>query len=214
MFAQDSHILWAVNGGVLNTFLFVSALDTGRRIYMKRIAAIIGTSVALLAIPATAMASTTGSAGGPGNPGWVTSSGPGYVTCRLPHGIRIRVSGSGQASGSGTVTVTPVPVNGKPRHIRCSVRKRPALPVQVCVPGTVTFSMPPNGDVFTEYSGPQLYTGEQFSYGGTNYNVATVSASVFTLTESGSGFTNGGQSVVDGSATVSCAGVAGIYSGS
>jgi hypothetical protein len=158
---------------------------------MKRIAAVIATTTfALLAIPATAMASTSGTGPTPGQA---------FSMCKPPRGIQVV-----QVSGTGQVAVTPATIGKRPHHFRCSLpRRRPAPPTQVCTPGTVTFDMPPNVQFFTEYSGPELYVGEQFSYGGTTYNIATVSGAVFSL----GGYVNGGQSVVDTSGTVSCTGI-------
>jgi hypothetical protein len=186
---------------------------------MKRIAAVIATAFALLAIPATAMASTSSTGAGTGNPwsgsgsGYVNPGGPILKGCRLPHGIpvsgSVQVSGNGgvQVPGSGPVTWTVPPGNfGKPHRFRCRL-PRPVPPSQVCTSGTVAFNMPPNGYFFTEYSGPQLYSGEQFNYSGTTYTISTVSGAVFSLDQSGSPYQNGGQSVPSGTATVSCAGL-------
>jgi hypothetical protein len=150
---------------------------------MKRIAAIIATSFTLLAIPATAMASTSSTGASAAHPRFVTAS------CRGPHEFKLQAPGQRQ------------------HHFRCPRPKRKPVPAQACVPGTVTFDMPPDSWAFTQYSGPELYAGEQFDYAGTTYSIATVSGPVFTLNADGSRYANGVPSVVDGSATVSCTGV-------
>jgi hypothetical protein len=172
---------------------------------MKRLAAISATTIALLAIPATAMASTGG------NPWTGNSGGPAPAGCPLPVGVSVSSSGSGQSSGqasgqssgqaSGPVTGG---VHRVKHHGRCLWRHHPQAPVQVCDSGPATFNMPPSTGVFTENSGPDLYSGEQFAYNGTTYTVATVSGAVFTLDLNGSRYVNSAFSVVDGSATVTC----------
>jgi hypothetical protein len=68
----------------------------------------------------------------------------------------------------------------------------------------VTFSMPPSSPYFTQFSGPELYVGENFDYDGTTYTIATVSGAVFSLDADGSQYVNSALSVPDGSATVTC----------
>jgi hypothetical protein len=164
---------------------------------MKRLAAISATTIALLAMPATAMASTGG------NPWTGSSGGQASAGCPLPVGVAVSTSGSGQASGQASGPVTRVAHRVR-QHGRCGRRHHLHVPGQVCGAGPVTFNMPPSTAVFTENSGPALYTGEQFAYDGTTYTVATVSGAAFTLDLNGSQYVNSAASVVDGSATVTC----------
>lgn len=178
---------------------------------MKRIAATIALASAVLAIPATAMASTSGSGIGGGNSGYsqVNPGGPRLVFCPLPRGVHLKQPGQAVqiTYSKGRVAEAYRKVDKTIGRFFCRVPRRlPKPPAQVCVPGTVTFDMPPSSGTFTEYSGPQLYAGENFYYGGTKYTIESVSASVFTLNADGSSYTNGGVSVVDGKATAVCAG--------
>src|SRR5438105_4755582 len=152
---------------------------------MKRIATIIALSIAVLAVPATAMASTGGSGAKGDNPGYINPGGPRLVLCPLPRGVHVKHSGQEVQISyeNGHAQVAYRKADGKQvRVFFCRFPRRlPKPPVQVCLPGKVTFDMPPSSGTFTEYAGPQLYPGEKFVYDGTAYTVATVSASVFTL---------------------------------
>ncbi len=175
---------------------------------MKRIAAIIATAFAVLAIPATAMASTSSPGISSGKPGYVNPGGPRLVVCPLPW--RVHAKRTAQAVkityAKGQAKAAYKKVDGGQLRFRCPLpRRHPKPPVQVCAPATVTFDMPPSSGTFTEYSGPQLYAGEKFDYNGTMYTVASVSGAVFTLEANGGRYVNGGVSVVDGSATAICA---------
>jgi hypothetical protein len=174
---------------------------------MKRIAAVIATAFALLAIPATAMASTGGPGTSSGNPWGVNPGGPILVACPLPPGVHVQVSAQSAAQITYTNGQVQVQVTAKKAgrvRLRCRFPRWPQPPTQVCTSGTVTFDMPPSGGTFTEYSGPQLYPGEEFDYNGTTYTVATVSGAAFTLQLNGGHYVNSGPSIVGGSATVTC----------
>jgi hypothetical protein len=64
--------------------------------------------------------------------------------------------------------------------------------------------MPPSSRYFSQSSGPELYVGENFAYGGTTYTIATVSGAVFSLDAAGSQYVNSALSVPDASATATC----------
>lgn len=164
---------------------------------MKRIAAVIATSFALLAIPATAMASTGGPGLGGGNSADGNPGGRVFGTCPLPPRGHHRGSGQGVSQSAGRPHHCRPPRH-RPRHQR--------QPGQACSSGTVTFSMPPSSPYFTQFTGPELYAGENFDYDGTTYTIATVSGAVFSLDTGGSQYVNSALSVPDGSATVTCTG--------
>jgi hypothetical protein len=179
---------------------------------MKRIAAIITLTAAALAVPATAMASTGGSGSSNGyNNGYsqVNPGGPVRVVCPLSPEIHLK--GSGQAEqityANGQPQAAWQKVYVKRARLFCPLPRGrfPEPPAQVCAAGTVTFSMPPSSGTFTEYSGPQLYTGETLNYNDTTYTVASVSGAVFTLNANGQQFINGHVGVANGTATASCA---------
>jgi hypothetical protein len=139
---------------------------------MKRIAAIAAVVLALLAVPATAMASTTW--GGPPPPRHHPSP-PG--NCQTWGGI-----GGGYCCPVTTVW-------GGQRQDNCQQQ-------------TLTFSMRAYSGTATEVQGPRLSTGEVVIYRHQFYTVGSVWYRHFTLDLGGSQFTNGAYPIWDGTATV------------
>lgn len=169
---------------------------------MKRIAAIIATAFVLLAIPATAMASTGGPGIGGGNSSAGNPGGQVFGKCPLPQRGHHHGSAHGHGQSGGQSGSRRAGHGAGSRH-GCRRPQRPQ-PVQVCTSGTVTFSMSPSSRYFSQSSGPELYVGENFGYDGTTYTIATVSGAVFSLVADGSQYVNSALSVPDASATATC----------
>jgi hypothetical protein len=163
---------------------------------MKRIAALSGLLVPMLAIPATtAMASTTSGSGS----GW-SSPQPVRAACPLPNGFRkghipanaqvkVKRLGSGQAQ-----VICRVRVPGPPRQITSSCQQQPLV-----------FNMAWGSSTVTEVSGPQPAPGQQYSYGGSTHTIVSIArGGNFTVSLNGSQFTNQGAPVTNGQASMVC----------
>jgi hypothetical protein len=145
---------------------------------MKRIAAIAAVVLALLAVPATAMASTTW--GGPQPPRHHPHPGP-PGNCQVwsgSYGGYCCPAGTGWGNGWG---------GGQ---------------FQDCQQQALTFNLAAYSSRATEVSGPQLSVGETVLYQNEFYTVASVWHRHFTLDQGGSLYTNGAYPIWDGSASV------------
>lgn len=171
---------------------------------MKRIAAIAAlVIIAALAVPAAAMAGTTGSAPGPG----YTRPGPVTVICLLPSWIRhehVKITFKARLKA---IEFLRRYQHGKPVTIRIGCPDvRPAP--RSCPPQLMRFDMAAGSSTLTEVSGPMLTPPEQFGYDGSTYTIMSVNpgADSFTVFVNGALFVNKGPAITGGVALMSCSG--------
>jgi hypothetical protein len=161
---------------------------------MKRIAAIAALTVALGAIPATAMASTGSPKPGPG-----PLPTPVPVRC-LPPGATVRPPVIVKAP-PGTVK----PVTGKPVVVVacCGQIRRGAKPAaRFCRSRVVEFDMAAGSSVVTEVRGPRLHRGERLLYQREVYTVESVWGRAFDVDRQGRLVVNTGPAIDNGIALV------------
>jgi hypothetical protein len=163
---------------------------------MKRIAALAAVMIGLLALPAAAMASTTGS--GPG---------PGTTVSALPGGCHIRVYGAHRHPKRQVVARLKLK-HAKRGKIACARLRQFPLPAKQCLPQTLTFSVASGSSTMTEVSGPQLAPAEEFTSDGTTYTIMTVNpgASQFTAFVNNFLFTNQGAAITNATGVLACSG--------
>src|SRR6266568_3094923 len=152
---------------------------------MKRIAALAALVITILAVPATAMASTGGGPA-PGQPRAVLAA------CRLPfrlHGGHYRF----------IVRVR----HRKPAHLTIVCAK--PYP-KVCRPAVLRFAMAPGSSALTEVSGPVLAPTQEFRYDGHTYTIMSVNpgADSFTVFLKGWLFVNKGAAITNGIGFMGC----------
>ena len=175
---------------------------------MKRFAVLAALMVALLAIPATAMAS---SGSGSGGPGYVP---PRAIQAVCPVPFRLRKGHLKQVSVKGKV----VRINGKLppkallkllRHgkkgrveIVCNLRPGPPL----CLGPILRFDVAAGSSNLTEVSGPTLWPTETFTYRGGTYTIMSINpgADSFTVFYNNILFVNHGAAITNGVGFMAC----------
>jgi hypothetical protein len=170
---------------------------------MKRIAAIAALTVALGAIPATAMAST-GS----------TKPAPGPVQTPVPVAVRCLPPG---ATARPPVIVKAPPGTVKPVKVKqvvvacCGQIRRGTKPgtkpgtklaARVCLSQVVVFDMAAGSSVVTEVRGPRLHRGERLLYQQEVYTVESVWGRTFDVDRQGHLVVNTGPAIDRGIALV------------
>ena len=187
---------------------------------MKRIAAIAALIiVSTLAVPAAAMASTTGSASGPG----YTRPGPVSIVCLAPGKLvkgKVTIAIAGQARLKAVefrtvrahlkaVEVVRLRGHGKQWTFRidCPIRLVKPTP-KACPPQVLKFDMAAGSSTLTEVSGPMLTPPEQFSYHGSTYTIMSINpgADSFKVFVNNALFVNNGPAITGGIALMSCSG--------
>jgi hypothetical protein len=172
---------------------------------MKRIAALAALVITMLAVPAAAaMASTTGSGPGYGQP-----PGPVQVACpvprQLPKGVAVKVPVKDRAFLKALLKAHR---HGKPVPIRIICPNIPAKPFPPgCKPQVLRFDMAAGSSTLTEVSGPSLAPPTQFTYGGSTYTIMSVNpgADSFTVFGNGGQFVNNGAAITNGVGHMACA---------
>jgi hypothetical protein len=173
---------------------------------MKRIAAIAALVViSALAIPTTALASTSTPGSGPG----YARPGPASIVCLLPgHFRKGQVKFAVAAKGRlKAIEILRRYQHGKPVTIRIGCPDwRPAP--RACPSQALRFDMASGSSTLTEVSGPMLTPPEQFGYDGRTYTIMSVNpgADSFTVFVNGALFVNKGPAITDGIALMSCSG--------
>ncbi len=137
---------------------------------MKRIAAVAALIVAMLAVPAAAMASTSAGPNypgpGPGGPFFCGSNQFHHGHHRGRHGDH-RGRHHGRHHRFSNCFFPPAP---------------PAPPSGVCNGPTFTFSWAHDSNSLFEESGPTLYSGESFSWNGNIYTIGTANPTAGSMT--------------------------------
>jgi hypothetical protein len=186
---------------------------------MKRFAVLAALMVALLAIPATAMASSGSGSGGPGY------APPRAIQAVCPVPFRLRKGHLKQVSVKGKV----VRINGKLppkallkllrhgkkgrieliRHgkkgrveIVCNLRPGPPL----CLGPILRFDVAAGSSNLTEVSGPTLSPTETFTYRGGTYTIMSINpgADSFTVFYDNILFVNHGAAITNGVGFMAC----------
>jgi hypothetical protein len=149
---------------------------------MKRIAAVAALSLAMLAVPAAAMASTGGS--GSDRP-W-----PGQSMCPQPSQHHHR-----HHKPTGT-EVCPMPSKNCPPGSAYGQSQ------------SFTFDVASGSSTVYEVSGPTLAPAEEFSYGGSIYTIWSVNpgADSFTMSQGEFLFVNDGPSISNATGYLVCSG--------
>jgi len=168
---------------------------------MKRIAALAAVVIGLLAIPATAMASTTSSGGS----GYGTTGSLQPYTCyygfqRSHHHSRRYFEWWSQGRQYRAFNCP------FPRQFPLPPEQQQPQPQPCFSSQTLTFSVAAGSSVMTEVSGPQLSPTEEFVYDGNTYTVMSVDpgASQFTAFVNNVLFTNTGTAIYDAAGAIIC----------
>jgi hypothetical protein len=170
---------------------------------LTRIVALGAVSLGLLAVPATAMASTGGALAG-------TGKGPVPVKVACPPVHRLLPASSPvPAPVQLTPVAQPVPVSGSVTIICCAPRPGAvAIPVKpggrpiawACSVRPLVFDLAAGASVATEVHGPRLSVHELVFYRGGIYIVRSAWSDKFTLQFRGQLFVNRGPAIHDGRA--------------
>lgn len=168
---------------------------------MKRIAALAALVITMLAVPAAAaMASTSGSGPGYGQPPRLVQ-----VACPLPRQFH-----KGHFNFKITVkdkAFLKAHRNGKPVRLRIICPNIPAKPfTKVCGPQALRFDMAAGSSTLTEVSGPVLASPHEFSYDGNTYTIMSVNRGdgSFSVFLNGWLFVNHGAAITDGIGLMGC----------
>jgi hypothetical protein len=172
---------------------------------MKRIAALAALVVTMLAVPAAAaMASTSGSGPGYGQPPRLVQ-----VACPFPRQFH-----RGHFNFEITVkdrayikAFLKAHRHGKPSSIRIICPNIPAKPFPPgCRPQVLRFDMAAGSSNLTEVSGPILAPPMEFSYDGNTYTIMSVNPGADSFTVFGNGwlFVNHGAAITDGLGLMAC----------
>lgn len=168
---------------------------------MKRIAALAALVITMLAVPAAAaMASTSGSGPGYGQPPRLVQ-----VACPLPRQFH-----KGHFNFKITVkdkAFLKAHRLGKPVRLRIICPNIPAKPfTKVCGPQALRFDMAAGSSTLTEVSGPVLAPPHEFSYDANTYTIMSVNrgAGSFTVFLNGWQFVNHGAAITDGIGLMGC----------
>jgi hypothetical protein len=162
-----------------------------------RIAALSVVVSGLLAVPATAMASTSGS--------------PAVPAISVTVAVRCLPRPVPQAKGAvGAVTIVPSPavyVSARPgfpiRVFCCGLVHPGAIPAfRACPLLTLVFDMRAGSSTITEVRGPRLSVHEAIYYRGGVYSVRSVRGDTFTVDFRGRLFVNHGAAIHDARAIV------------
>jgi hypothetical protein len=170
---------------------------------LKRIAALSAVVFGLLAVPATAMASTSG--------GPIVAVAV-ELRCPLPHLLPPGATGAvtivpssavpSSAVPSPAASISAVPATGV-RIVCCGLVKPGNRPyVRACPPLTLVFDMRAGSSTITEVHGPRLFVHEPILYRGGFYTIRSVRGDKFTLDFRGRLFVNHGPAIHDGRAVV------------
>jgi hypothetical protein len=174
---------------------------------MKRIAALAALVITMLAVPAAAaMASTSGSGPGYGQPPRLVQ-----VACPLPRQfhqgqLNFKIAVKDKAFLKAFLRAHR---HGKPVRLRIICPNIPAKPFpKVCGPQAVRFDMASGSSTLTEVSGPVLAAPQAFSYDGGTYTITSVNsgAGSFTVFLNGWRFVNHGAAITDGIGLMGCTG--------
>ena len=169
---------------------------------MKRIAALAALVITMLAVPAAAaMASTSGSGPGYGQPPRLVQ-----VACLpLPRQFH-------QRHLNFKITVKDRAFlkahrDGRPVRLRIICPNIPAKPfTKVCGPQALRFDMAAGSSTLTEVSGPVLAPPQEFSYDGNTYTIMNVNRGTgrFTVFLNGWPFVNHGAAITGGIGLMGC----------
>jgi hypothetical protein len=168
---------------------------------MKRIAALAALVITMLAVPAAAaMASTSGSGPGYGQPPRLVQ-----VACPLPRQFH-------QGHFNFKITVKDGAFLkahrlGKPVRLRIICPNIPAKPfTKVCGPQALRFDMAAGSSTLTEVVGPVLAPPHGFSYDGNTYTIMSGNRGdgSFTVFLNGWLFVNHGAAITDGIGLMGC----------
>src|SRR6266566_2053858 len=175
---------------------------TTRRIAMKRIAALAALMITMLAVPATAMASTGADHGGPGygTPRLV------QVACPFPSRLRKGHFNVKVYARAYLKARLKAHWHGKPIRIICPYIPAKPLP-KGCKPEILRFDMAAGGSTLTEVSGPTLAPTQEFIYHGSTYTIMSINpgADSFTVFVNGFLLVNKGAAITDGIGFMGCA---------
>ena len=169
---------------------------------MKRIAALAALVITMLAVPAAAaMASTSGSGPGYGQPPRLIQ-----IACPVPRQFHkghfnFQIPVKNRAFLKARRHGKPVPI----RLICPNIPPRPFPPG--CKPQILRFDMAAGSSTLTEVSGPVLAPPMEFTYQGSTYTIMSVNpgADSFTVFENGWLFVNNGAAITNGVGLMACA---------
>ena len=172
---------------------------------MKRIAALAALVITMLAVPAAAaMASTSGSGPGYGQPPRLIQ-----IACPVPrqfHKGHFTIPIKGKPNLQALLKARR---HGKPVPIRLICPNIPPRPFPPgCKPQILRFDMAAGSSTLTEVSGPVLAPPMEFTYQGNTYTIMSVNpgADSFTVFENGWLFVNNGAAITNGVGLMACAG--------
>jgi hypothetical protein len=160
-------------------------------------------ALGLLAVPATAMASTGGTPAAT-----VAGTGPVPVKVRCPPPV-LRLAPAPTTVALSILRTRPVPVSGSATIVCCAsvpgAMPMPVKPggkpiVRACSLRPLIFDLAAGASVATEVSGPRLSVHEVVFYRGNIYTVRSAWGDKFTLDFRGRLFVNHGPAVHDGHA--------------
>jgi hypothetical protein len=174
---------------------------------MKRFAVLAALMVALLAIPAAAMASSGSASGGPGYgpPRTVQAVCPVPLRLRKGHPKRVfEIKVRGVRTKLPPKALLKLLRHGKKGRVEIVCKFRPGPPL--CLGPILRFDVASGSSTLTEVSGPTLWPTQTFVYRGGTYTIMSVNpgANSFTVFYDNILFVNHGAAITNGVGFMAC----------